>query len=187
MSPGELVLEIGPGRGALTRALLRRGVDVLAIEADHRLARDLPSRMPREYRPRLKVVSGDFRSAPLPSRAFRVVASLPFGATTDVLRRILDDPQLGLDRADLIVQWEVACKRAAAPPSTLRCAAWAPWWAFELGPRISAQHFRPIPSVDAGVLVIRRREPPLLPGSMAADYARFVRAHWPFHKQAGNR
>jgi 23S rRNA (adenine-N6)-dimethyltransferase len=66
------------------------------------------------------------------------------------------------------------------PPATLRSAAWAPWWSFRLGPRIAAEDFRPVPSVDAGVLVVTRREPPLLPRALAASYAAFVRAHWPW-------
>ena len=48
---------------------------------------------------------------------FRVMGSLPFGATTALLRHLFDEPDGGLRRADLIVQWEVARKRAATPPA----------------------------------------------------------------------
>jgi len=109
-----------------------------------------------------------------------VVGSLPFARTTDVLSRLLGDPRVPLERADVIVQWEVARKRAAAPPSTLLSTAWAPWWEFRLGPRIPAEAFRPVPQVDAGVLVVTRRRPSLLPPAMARAYAGFVRRQWPF-------
>jgi len=57
---------------------------------------------------------------------------------------------------------------------------WAPWWNMRLGDRIPANKFRPIPRVDAALLTVTRREPPLLPATMARSYAQFVRQHWPF-------
>lgn len=109
----------------------------------------------------------------------RVVGSIPFGATTAILRHLLDDaPRSGLSRADLVVQWEVARKRAVVPPSTLLSTAWAPWWCFDVGPRIPASAFRPVPAVDGGVLRVTRRVPPLLPEHLAAAYGAFVRREW---------
>ncbi len=66
---------------------------------------------------------------------------MPFGRTTDVLRRLHDDPATPLERADLLVQWEVARKRASLPPTPLRSTAWAPWWSFGLQTRIPAGAF----------------------------------------------
>jgi 23S rRNA (adenine-N6)-dimethyltransferase len=104
---------------------------------------------------------------------------VPFGVTTEIFRRLFDDPRVPLERADLIVQWEVARKRAESPPSTLLSTAWAPWWEFELVERIPARAFRPVPRVDAGVLRVTRRRPALLPESLAPHFAGFVRARWP--------
>ena len=143
-------------------------------------AERLRARFDREARGRVRVVQGDFLSLPLPTRPFRVIGSLPFARTTDALRRLFDDPRVPLERADLVVQWEVARKRAAVPPATLLSTVWAPWWEFRLGRRIPAAEFRPVPRVDAAVLVVTRRDRPLLPVAMAGSYAAFVRAHWPF-------
>jgi 23S rRNA (adenine-N6)-dimethyltransferase len=93
---------------------------------------------------------------------------------------MLDEPGVPLKRADVIVQWEVARKRAATPPTTLLSTIWAPWWEFRLGPRIPATEFRPIPRVEAAVLIVTPRERPLLPPFMAHSYADFIRGHWPF-------
>jgi 23S rRNA (adenine-N6)-dimethyltransferase len=179
---GDLVVEIGAGSGAITSALARRGADVLAIEVDPAWAERLHRRFGRNRSPtnRVRVVAADFFAVPLPRIPFRVVACLPFGDTTAILARLLGDPRQHLRRIDVIVQWEVARKRAAAPPSTLRSTAWAPWWEFALGRRIAATCFRPVPRVDGGVLVATRREPPLLPPAMSARYETFVRANWPF-------
>lgn len=178
VAAGDFVVEIGAGAGAITAALARRGAEVLAVEVDpvwaRRARRSLPSAA------RVHVVGADFLELPLPARPFRVVACLPFGNTTAILSRLLDEPARRMWRADLIVQWEVARKRSAVPASTLRSVVWAPWWEFRLGRRIAAAEFRPVPRVDAGVLVVTRRDPPLLPPAMAARYERFVRANWPF-------
>jgi 23S rRNA (adenine-N6)-dimethyltransferase len=179
---GELVVEVCAGPGALTIALARRAVEVVAVEVDPVWARRLRDLVRQVSPARVRVVEADILSLPLPARPFRVIGSLPFGQTTIILRHLLDNPTVLLERADVIVQWEVARKRAAVPPSTMLSTAWAPWWEFRLGPRIPATEFRPIPRVDAGVLVITRRSRPLLPAAMASRYADFVRAHWPFDR-----
>jgi 23S rRNA (adenine-N6)-dimethyltransferase len=175
---GELVVEIGAGRGACTFALARRGVRVLAMEKDPRWADELRREVRRLGADNISVVCGDVLEHRTPSRPFRALGSLPFGATTAILRHLLDDPDSGLRRADLVVQWEVARKRAALPPTTMLSTVWVPWWSFAVGRRIPAGAFRPVPSVDAALLRVTRRDPPLLPRRMAGAYAEFVRSQW---------
>jgi 23S rRNA (adenine-N6)-dimethyltransferase len=176
---GDLVVEIGAGRGALTYALARRGVQVVALEKDPHWADSLRREMERRgVDGAVRVVRCDALDYRLPRRPYRVIGSLPFGATTAILRHLLDDPDSSLVRADLIVQWEVARKRSVLPPSTLLSTTWAPWWSFEVVRRIPAAAFRPVPSIDAAVLRVTRRDPALLPLSMAGPYASFVRRYW---------
>ncbi len=180
MRAGDFVVEIGAGSGAITAALARRGAEVLAIEVDPVWAESLRRNFTRAGAGRVRVVASDFFAVPLPRQPFRVVACLPFGQTTAILGRLLSEPHGDLRRLDVIVQWEVARKRSATPASTLRSTAWAPWWEFRLGRRLAATDFRPVPRVDGGVLVVTRREPPLLPPAMSTRYEAFVRANWPF-------
>ena len=113
----DLVLEIGPGRGALTRRLVERGAQVIAIEMDPRLAAALPDRMgnPRN----LVVVEGDARTAELaslipPGSTYKLVGNLPYYAANPILRRFLEaSPQPKLMVVTL--QEEVARNIAAAP------------------------------------------------------------------------
>jgi 23S rRNA (adenine-N6)-dimethyltransferase len=175
---GDLVVEIGAGRGACTLALARRGVHVIALERDPHWAEELRRAVRRLGLARVTVVRCDALRYPMPRRPFRAMGSLPFGATTAMLRHLLDDRGSGLQRADLLVQWEVARKRAAVPPTTMLSTAWAPWWSFAVGRRFPADSFRPVPSVDAAVLRVTRRVPPLLPEHMAGAYASFVRRQW---------
>jgi 23S rRNA (adenine-N6)-dimethyltransferase len=110
-----------------------------------------------------------------------VVANPPFGQTAAVLRRLLDTPAGGLERADLVVQWQVARHRArvdTGEPADLLGATWGPWWRFARGRRLPAACFRPRPSVDAAVLLVSRREPSLLPPGAFARYAAYVAAEF---------
>jgi len=177
---GGLVVDIGAGSGALALALARRGARVLAVELDPAWVARLREIAARQTTGQIKVIHADFLSWRLPTEPFRAVGCIPFGATTAILRRLFDDPSLPLIRAELILQWEVARKRAETPPSTLISTTWAPWWSFQLGRRIPARQFRPVPQVDGGVLVAARRDPALLPLAMASEFAVFVRAQWPF-------
>ena len=179
MTPGECVVEIGPGRGALTLPLARAGARVLAVERDPRMVHDLREVLFRErLHERVRVVHVDARRVRWPAEPFRVVANLPFGITTALLAHMLDDPSRGPRRADVLVQREVARKRAAEPPTSLRSAAWAPWWRFTVGETVPRTAFRPVPSVDAAWLRIDRRDPPILPEYLAPGMRAALRPVW---------
>lgn len=89
--PGDRVLEIGPGLGVLSRALLAAGAELTAIELDRDLAAGL-----REELPQLTLVQGDALRVPLaeaaPGEGWRVVANLPYNVATPLLMRLLGEP-----------------------------------------------------------------------------------------------
>ncbi len=170
--PGDLVVDIGAGNGLISEALARRGAQVLAIERDPALAARLRAKFGTW--PAVTVTEGDVLTAPLPAEPFRVVANIPFGITTKILRRLLDSG--ALDRADLIVQAEVARKRGTRGRGTLLNACWEPWFEFGTGARIPATAFRPVPRVDTAVLIVTRRDPPLVDPASRRDYTDFVTA-----------
>jgi 23S rRNA (adenine-N6)-dimethyltransferase len=169
------VVDLGAGTGVIAAALAARGAAVLAVEIDDGLARGLARRFAGV--PNVTVLRADLGDVPLPENPYRVVANPPFGRTAAVLHRLLDAPDGGLVRADVVVQWQVARHRArvcAGEPADLLGATWGPWWRFERGRRLPAACFRPRPSVDAAVLVVTRRDPPLLPPEAFDEYAAFV-------------
>jgi 23S rRNA (adenine-N6)-dimethyltransferase len=106
-------------------------------------------------------------------RPSNVVSNVPFHLTTPLLRRLLADH--AWHRALLVLQWEVARKRAAVGGATLMTAEWWPWYDFELVERVPARAFAPVPAVDAGILVISRRATPLVPVREATAYRSLVR------------
>jgi 23S rRNA (adenine-N6)-dimethyltransferase len=169
----DLVLELGAGRGVLTAELARRAGTVIAVELDPVWAEQLRKRF--AARQNVVVIAGDAMQTALPTEPFRVVANVPFNRTTAVLRRLLDDPRTPLERADLVVQQAVARKRAGNPRNLLS-ASWSPWFRFRLGRHLPRTAFRPVPSVDAAVLVVERRREPLLPPEQCDAFAAFVAA-----------
>jgi 23S rRNA (adenine-N6)-dimethyltransferase len=176
IAPSDHIVEIGAGTGTLTAALAARGAWILALEIDPWLAAGLARRFAGTST--VTVFECDAVEFPLPCTPYRVVANPPFNRTSTILRRLLDHPAGALERADLVVQWQIA--RALAQPNEsdpvdLVGASWAPWWSFRRARRLPAALFRPAPSVDAAVLTVTRRQPALLPTACAAQYHAFLR------------
>lgn len=91
-----------------------------------------------------------------------------------MLRHLLG--QRAWSTAVLLVQWEVARKRAAVGGTTLLTACWWPWYEFTLAGRVPSAAFRPRPQVDGGLLIVRRRKQALLDPVDRPTYQRLVRA-----------
>ena len=169
VAAGDLVVDVGAGRGAITVELVDRGAAVWAVEADPLLAALLRDR----FGARVRVVEADARGLHWPRTPFAVVANLPFGGATEILASVLADPDVPLRHAEVVLQWETAAKRAALWPSTLLGVVWGALYELTLVRRIAPGAFAPPPAVDAGVLRAVRRAEPLV--ADLAAYRAFVR------------
>ena len=174
VGPTDLVVEFGAGTGRITEALATSAARVIAVELDVGYAEALRRRFGAD--PRVTIVGADALQAPLPDEPFRVFGSIPFGLTTSIFRRLLDDPSSPLARADLVVEYDVARKRSSVWPSNLVSLGWLPWWEFRLSRHLPASAFEPRPSVDAGLLSITRRDWPLIPPGRRGDFLKLVGA-----------
>jgi len=139
--PGELVLDIGAGEGALTAPLIRAGARVVAVELHPGRAARL-----RHQVPEVTVVHTDAASLRLPSRPFRVVASPPYGITAGLLGLLLA-PGSRLVAADLVLQRATARKHASRRARGFRVT---------IGASVPRRAFCPPPQVDSAMLVVRR-------------------------------
>ena len=142
--PGQFVLDIGAGTGALTAHLVARGARVLAVELHPDRVRRLRERFAGTP---VTVVQADATALRLPGRPFRVVASPPYGISSALLRRLLA-PDSRMLAADLVLQRAVV--RRYARRGLRR-------WELCVGRNLPRAAFRPAPLVDSAVLVIRRR------------------------------
>jgi 23S rRNA (adenine-N6)-dimethyltransferase len=168
-APPQEVLELGAGNGAITRALVAAGFRVTALEIDPRCA----ARLRRTFAGQAAIVEADMLGFDFGARPHHVVANVPFSLTTPLLRRLVG--QEHWDTAVLVLQWEVARKRAGVGGTTMFTAAWWPWYEFSLGRRVPAAAFAPRPSVDGGILLVRRRPVPLVRASERKTYQDLVR------------
>lgn len=159
------ILEIGAGSGAITRALAHLNRPLTALEIDRRLVATL-----RQELQNTRVIAVDIMHYKIQVPV--VVGNVPFHLTTPILRRLLKTPTW--EHAILVVQWEVARKRAGIGGSTMMTAQAAPWFEFHLEGRIPARHFTPSPTVDGGILHITRRVNPLVSPKDRAAFVAFV-------------
>ena len=151
--PGDLVLDIGAGTGAITGPLVRRGARVIAFELHPTRARELRRRFADDN---VVVVQADASDVRLPRRPFRVVANPPFAISVALLRR-LTAPGSRLLRADVIVPWHTAERwvSGAAPGA----GRWDREFDCSIGPPMPRSAFSPAPPHGVSVLVIRRNGP----------------------------
>ncbi len=119
--PNEIVVEVGPGLGTLTRAMLAEGVEIYAVERDATLAAHLRAELLLEYADRFHLTEGDAVEFPLAAlktdqgalQGFKIVANLPYAISTPWMERVLASARLP-DRMVLMLQKEAADRMVAA-------------------------------------------------------------------------
>ena len=166
LTPGEPVLEVGPGIGTLTQGLAQSGADVTAIELDRRLLEVLDTTL-ASY-DNVRIVHGDVLKLDVPTimnhKPFKVVANLPYYITTPIIMSLLES-KLPIERLVVMVQKEVAL-RMVAKPGTKDYGALSvavqyytePYIVLDVPPK----SFLPAPAVTTSVIrCVLRDKPPV--------------------------
>ncbi|MEV1285612.1 ErmE/ErmH/ErmO/ErmR family 23S rRNA (adenine(2058)-N(6))-methyltransferase [Micromonospora sp. NPDC049679] len=169
--PGDLVVEIGAGRGQLTPTLARQAGRVLAYEVDPSLAAALTAACAPLRN--VTCLPRDFLAAPPPRQRFAVVGNIPYALTAPIVDWCLRAPRL--TSATLVTQLEYARKRTGdfGRWSRLTVRTW-PEFEWRLAGRIPRTAFRPVPRIESGILRLTRRPTALLPAASMPAYRRFV-------------
>ncbi len=168
--PGDRVVEIGPGLGTLTSALLEAGAEVWAVERDARLAGHLRETLVPAFPDRLHLLEGDAVEAPRASLSdvtaasgFKVVANLPYAISTPWMEGILAPPLP--NRMVLMLQQEAA-QRYAANPGSKQFGAISIFLqsAYTIAPghKVAAACFHPRPDIESYLLHLVCRPEPFL-------------------------
>lgn len=168
---GESVLEIGPGLGALSTALLEHGATLVAVEQDRRMMPAL-AKIAAMY-PSLTVVSGDvFRSArqwsgKFQDRQYQLVANVPYNITSQIFRYFLEHPPRP-HAITVLIQREVAERITAQPGAmSLLSVAVQLYAQPKIVRLVSPESFWPAPAVDSAILHV---------DGIGADERGFIRA-----------
>jgi 16S rRNA (adenine1518-N6/adenine1519-N6)-dimethyltransferase len=159
---GDLILEIGPGQGSLTAALLEAGGRVIAVEVDG----DLIEPLKEKFGERIELIFGDILSddvwkknrAAIGRKKYSVVANIPYNITSPILETLLRAKPRP-ERLTLMVQREVADRILAAPPKTsllsIACQLYATG---KKVAQVGRGAFRPSPKVDSTVVRLDLRK-----------------------------
>lgn len=166
LTPGEPVLEVGPGIGTLTQGLAQSGADVTAIELDRRLLEVLDTTL-ASY-DNVRIVHGDVLKLDVATimnhKPFKVVANLPYYITTPIIMSLLES-KLPIERLVVMVQKEVAL-RMVAKPGTKDYGALSVAVQYYTEPDIvldvPPKSFLPAPAVTSSVIsCVLRDKPPV--------------------------
>ena len=162
---GDIIIEVGPGEGFLTKELAKHPVKIIAAEKDEQLAEDLREWAADEKIKNLEIVKGDIlqvlpgltEKRELKAGDYKIAGNIPYYITGKLLRTVGEmenKPRL----TALTVQKEVAERICATPPKMNLLAAAVGFWATaKIIGYIPAKHFRPVPKVDSAVIALTTR------------------------------
>lgn len=185
LAPGDHVLEIGPGHGALTAALLRRGARVTAIELDRDLVPALRSRLPEVEVVEADALDADWQARrPAAPARWCVAGNIPYNITSPLIDKALAPPRPAT--VVFLVQKEVA-DRVTAPPGTKA------YGALSVGVQavaraerlfvVPAGAFQPPPKVDSAVIRLSPLAPPLVADQALSSFRRMVTGLFGFRRK----
>ncbi len=155
LSPADRVVEIGAGKGHITRLLAERCGQVVAYEIDPALCARLADSLPDN----VCLHQADFLRAPLPRGTYKVFANIPFNHTTAILRRLTESANPP-KAAWLIVEKGAAMRFCGQGRETTASLNLKPWWQVRIAGHLRREDFHPMPRVDCVLLELRRKRSP---------------------------
>ncbi len=156
---GDIVIEIGPGTGALTRALLDRGATVYAIETDERAVAVLTDTFADEMtKGQLHLIyddvrTFDFGTLPVHQNPYKIVANIPYYLSGFLLRHCLELPKPPITIV-FLMQKEVVQRIARDKKSSLLSLSVRVYGEPKYYKTVSRGHFKPAPNVDSAILKV---------------------------------
>ena len=183
ITKGDRVLEIGPGKGHITRALLRIGAEVTAVELDPALVAALKAKLGSQ--PGLRLIQADIITWRLPTQgAYKVFSNIPFHHTSAILRKLtqtFNPPK----EAWLVMEYGAAKRFLGKPRESMGSLLLKPRYELRIVHRFSRDDFHPKPSVDSVLLHIKLKIKPDITLKDWLSYTNFLNSAfaWRLKKQ----
>lgn len=153
LKPTDTVIEIGPGKGALTKFIIPKVLEVIGIEKDINSANDLKKQFPE-----IKVINIDILNYSFPqSGSYKVVGNIPFALTADILRKALRNSNPPT-QVSFIMQKEAA-ERFLGKKENLFSLTYKPLYEGKIVKNFKKFDFTPVPNVDIVMLNIKAIDP----------------------------
>lgn len=159
LSKKDLILEIGPGKGILTEALIKQSQHVIAVEIDAHWYTYLQNKFTQAKN--LTLYNQDFLDFKLPSLPYKVFANIPFSIEGIIIRKLLDGENPP-DDTYVVMMKGLAYRLAAPYKENMFSIMHKPWFQFSIYHTFKRSDFLPIPRVDAVMLRVRKRSDPLI-------------------------
>lgn len=166
ISKGDLVLELGAGKGAITNDLSNRARKVLAVEYDQKFIKKLDQLELKNT----VIIKQDILKISLPREPFIVVSNIPYAITTPIMKKLLNNPLSSFQRGVLLMEKGAAKRFTSNYVKDPYVIAWRMWFDIQYVKGISRKNFSPPPKVDSAMVKINRKANPIVPYS---DYLVF--------------
>lgn len=167
ISADDTVLEIGAGKGHITRALSKRAKTVVSYEID----RALYERLKPNVAENVRLICGDFLKCRLPKAPYKVFANIPFSKTSEIMRKLTDG---NLPEHIWLIMEKGAAKRFCGLPSeNTSSLLLKPFFDVKISYYFSRTDFHPAPRTDVVMLELTKKTADI-PISQKRDFAEFI-------------
>lgn len=171
ISPQDLVLEIGPGKGIITEQLVKRTKKVIVVELDGNWYQYLKVKFHQTSN--LNLYQQNFLNFLLPKKPYKVFANLPFSIEGKIIRKLINAPNPPQD-CYLVVQKELAYRLSAPFKQNLFSITHKPYFDFGIDYHFRRTDYEPMTSVDTVLFRFTKKTQPLVPLEARAKYRVFI-------------
>ncbi len=165
----DTVVEIGAGKGHITKALSNSCKTVIAYEIDRKLYEYLKPQLAENVR----LYRADFLKCPLPKTPYKVFANIPFSGTTEILRKLTSAEPLP-DGIWLVMEKGAAKRFCGIPKENLNALLIKPFFETRIIHHFNREDFHPAPRVDTILLELQRKETPDILPSQKRAFSAFL-------------
>ncbi len=172
IQPGDLVFDLGGGKGHITDQLSQKTRHITVIEKDDALAKHLQQKY--QSAQGLKVIHTDMLKYTFPDAPFKVVSNIPYSLTSHILRKLMYTNVSNFQGGSIITQLEPALKMISQSSYNPYSICYKTFYEISLVKQVHATSFNPPPTVKSALIHIQKRRQHIVPIEFIAAYLRFL-------------